>query len=115
MFIGIDHGTTAMRFASETGQFKLTREEATGFSIADLARLCPPDEIEGIALCYSMGDNFSKITDINKIKNRVLSAGRGRASTSAGEQRSLTRSERSGIPTIVIPGRHPGFPHRSPV
>jgi len=70
MFVGIDHGTTAMRFASKTSQFKMTREEATGFSIDDLTRLCPLDEIEGIALCYSMGDNFSKITRIEKITNR---------------------------------------------
>ena len=85
MFIGIDHGTTAMRFASETGQFKLTREEARGFSIADFPRLCPPDEIEGIALCDPMGDNFSKITDINKKKPGVISR-EGAESTSAGEQ-----------------------------
>ncbi len=58
MFIGIDHGTTAMRFAGESGKFKISREAAKEFSIEDLSRLCPLDEIEGIALCYSMGDNY---------------------------------------------------------
>ena len=33
MFIGIDHGTTAMRFAGERGQFKLSRETAKDFTI----------------------------------------------------------------------------------
>ncbi len=28
MFIGIDHGTTAMRFSGESGEFKMSREEA---------------------------------------------------------------------------------------
>ena len=110
MFIGIDHGTTAMRFASETGQFKLTREEATGFSIADLERLCPPDEIEGIALCYSMGDNFSKITDINKIKNRGVVSREGAGKHIGGGTKVFDEIKKSGIPTIVIPGLHRGSP-----
>ena len=72
MFIGIDHGTTAMRFAGEDGEFKMSREAAKEFRIADLSRICPPDEIEGIAICYSMGDNISAITDIRKVKNRGI-------------------------------------------
>ena len=110
MFIGIDHGTTAMRFASDTGQFKLTREEATGFSIADLSHLCPPDEIEGIALCYSMGDNFSKITDINKIKNRGVVSQEGAGKHIGGGTKVFDEIKKSGIPTIVIPGLHRGSP-----
>ena len=70
MFIGIDHGTTAMRFAGESGEFKISREAAIEFTIEDLSRICPIDEIEGIALCYSMGDNISSITHISKVKNR---------------------------------------------
>ena len=71
MYIGIDHGTTSLRFAADTGEyFKITREEAKEFTVQMLERLCPLDEIEGIALCYSMGDNFTKITDVKKLKNR---------------------------------------------
>jgi putative methanogenesis marker protein 12 len=110
MFIGIDHGTTAMRFASDTGQFKLTREEATGFTAADLGRLCPPDEIEGIALCYSMGDNFSKITDIKKIKNRGIVSREGAGKHIGGGTRVFDEIKESGIPTVVIPGLHRGSP-----
>ena len=57
-----------MRFAGEAREFKLSREAAKDFLIADLARICPIDEIEGIAVCYSMGDNFSKITRIGKVQ-----------------------------------------------
>ena len=110
MFIGIDHGTTAMRFASETGQFKLTREEATEFTTADLGRICPPDEIEGIALCYSMGDNFSKITDINEIKNRGVVSREGAGKHIGGGTKVFDEIKKSGIPTIVIPGLHRGSP-----
>src|SRR5208337_4936994 len=110
MFIGIDHGTTAMRFASDTGRFKLTREEATGFTTADLARLCPTDEIEGIALCYSMGDNFSKITDIKKIKDRGVVSREGAGKHIGGGTKVFDEIKESGIPTVVIPGLHRGSP-----
>ncbi|MFZ1898221.1 methanogenesis marker 12 protein [Methanoregula sp.] len=110
MFIGIDHGTTAMRFASDTDHFKLTREEATGFIVADLSRLCPPDEIEGIALCYSMGDNFSKISDIKKIKNRGIVSREGAGKHIGGGTKVFDEIKKSGIPTVVIPGLHRGSP-----
>ncbi|MFY9981853.1 MAG: methanogenesis marker 12 protein [Methanoregula sp.] len=110
MFIGIDHGTTAMRFASGTGQFKLTREEATGFTVADLGRLCPPDDIEGIALCYSMGDNFSKISAIKKIKNRGIVSREGAGKHIGGGTKVFDEIKKSGIPTVVIPGLHRGSP-----
>jgi putative methanogenesis marker protein 12 len=110
MFIGIDHGTTAMRFSSETGQFKLTREEATGFSVADLGRLCPPEEIEGIALCYSMGDNFSRITGIDKIKNRGIVSREGAGKHVGGGTKVFDEIKKSGLPTVAIPGLHRDSP-----
>jgi putative methanogenesis marker protein 12 len=110
MFIGIDHGTTAMRFSSGTGRFKLTREEATGFTVADLSRLCPPDEIEGIALCYSMGDNFSRITGIDKVKNRGLVSREGAGKHIGGGTKVFDEIRKSGLPAVVIPGLHRGSP-----
>jgi putative methanogenesis marker protein 12 len=106
MFVGIDHGTTAMRFAGETGQFKVTREAAKDFSIHDLAVLCPVDEIEGISLCYSMGDNISSITGIKKVKNRGLLSQDGAGQHIGGGTKVFDEVERSGIPAIVIPGLH---------
>ena len=110
MFVGIDHGTTAMRFASKTSQFKMTREEATGFSIDDLTRLCPLDEIEGIALCYSMGDNFSKITRIEKITNRGVVSRDGAGKHIGGGTKVFDEVKKSGIPAVAIPGLHRGSP-----
>jgi putative methanogenesis marker protein 12 len=106
MFVGIDHGTTAMRFAGETGQFKVTREAAKDFSIHDLAVLCPVDEIEGISLCYSMGDNISSITGIKKVKNRGLISQDGAGQHIGGGTKVFDEVERSGIPAVVIPGLH---------
>jgi putative methanogenesis marker protein 12 len=106
MFIGIDHGTTAMRFSGETGQFKVTREDARGFTIAALSQICPLHEIEGIALSYSMGDGISAITDIKKVKNRGIVSRDGAGKHIGGGTRVYDEVAKSGIPTVVIPGLH---------
>ncbi|WAC05610.1 MAG: methanogenesis marker 12 protein [Methanoregula sp.] len=110
MFIGIDHGTTAMRFAGTSGEFKISRQQATSFTISDLAVICPPDEIEGIALSYSMGDNFSKITSIDRVANRGLVSREGAGKHIGGGTRVFDEVKKSGIPTVVIPGIHRGTP-----
>ena len=110
MFIGIDHGTTAMRFAGEPGIFKISREAAREFLIQDLSRLCPVDEIEGIALCYSMGDNFSSITSVGNVKNRGLLSREGAGQHIGGGTKVFDEVAKSGIPVIVIPGIHRGSP-----
>jgi putative methanogenesis marker protein 12 len=110
MFIGIDHGTTAMRFSGESGKFKISRETAKEFSVQDLTRLCPLDEIEGIAICYSMGDNFSSITPIANVKNRGLVSREGAGQHIGGGTRVFDEVAKSGIPAVVIPGLHRGSP-----
>jgi putative methanogenesis marker protein 12 len=110
MYIGIDHGTTAMRFAGESGNFKISREAAKEFSIEDLSQLCPLDEIEGIAICYSMGDNFSSITSIERVKNRGLVSQDGAGQHIGGGTRVFDEVAKSGIPAIAIPGLHRGSP-----
>jgi putative methanogenesis marker protein 12 len=110
MYIGIDHGTTAMRFAGESGNFKISREAAKEFSIEDLSQLCPLDEIEGIAICYSMGDNFSSITSIDRVKNRGLVSQDGAGQHIGGGTNVFDEVAKSGIPAIVIPGLHRGSP-----
>ncbi|MDD1698040.1 MAG: methanogenesis marker 12 protein [Methanoregula sp.] len=110
MFIGIDHGTTAMRFSGDSGKFKISREAAKEFSIEDLTRICPVDEIEGIALSYSMGDNISSITNISKVKNRGLISREGAGQHIGGGTKVFDEVAGSGIPAVVIPGIHRGSP-----
>ena len=110
MFIGIDHGTSAMRFAGESGEFKVSREAAKEFRIADLSRICPLREIEGIALTYSMGDNIAAITDIRNVKNRGLVSREGAGKHIGGGTRVYDEVAASGIPAVVMPGLHRGSP-----
>ena len=104
MFIGIDHGTTAMRFAGEDREFKMSREAAKEFCFSDLSRICPVDEIEGIAICYSMGDNIAAITDIRKVKDRGIVSRDGAGKHVGGGTRVFDEVAASAIPAVVMPG-----------
>lgn len=109
MYIGIDHGTTSLRFASDDGRyFKISREEAKDFNVSMLEKLGNIDEIEGIALCYSMGDNFSKITDVKKLKNRGVVTREGAGKHVGGGTRVFDEIAASSIPAVAFPGIHRG-------
>lgn len=111
MYVGIDHGTSAMRFSAGEGRrFKISREEAVHFEIRDLARICAMDEIEGIALTYSMGDNFSAITPVHRLENRGLVSREGAGKHTGGGTRVFDAVRESGIPAVAIPGLHRGSP-----
>lgn len=111
MFIGIDHGTSALRFSAGNGRrFKIMREKAVSFSPSDMSCLGPLESIEGIALTYSMGDNFSAITPIHALVNRGLISREGAGKHTGGGTRVFDEIAGSGIPAVVIPGIHRGSP-----
>jgi len=110
MYIGIDHGTTAMRFAGQEAAFKLSRTDARDFRYQDLETLCPLDEIEGIAVCYSMGDAIAAITDIRKVANRGVITREGAGEHIGGGTRVFDEIAKSDLPAVVIPGLHRGSP-----
>jgi len=111
MFIGIDHGTSAMRFSGGPGhRFKVQREDAVGFEVHDLEAICPLEDIEGIALSYSMGDNFSEITPVRTLSNRGLVSRDGAGKHIGGGTRVFDRVAGSAIPAVAVPGLHRGSP-----
>ena len=79
MFIGIDHGTTSMRFATSEGHtFKISRQEAAAMTESELLSTIlqglgtHKDKIKMIAITYSMGDAISKITPIDRVPDRGI-------------------------------------------
>ena len=110
MFIGIDHGTTSLRFSTGDTWFKISREEARDFRWQDLGRLCPLNEIEGIALTYSMGDRITMITPIQDVENRGVVSRKGAGKHVGGGTRVFDQVRQSGLPALVIPGLHRGSP-----
>ncbi len=110
MFLGIDHGTTAMRFATGSGVLRIPRRDARSFELADLEAVGPLAEIEGCALCYSMGDGIRAITPIGRVPNRGVISQEGAGEHTGGGTRVFDVMAGSGIPTFVIPGLHRGSP-----
>ncbi len=116
MFIGIDHGTTGIRFAGiedvDMRILELSREEAARMDAGTIVDKVETgletrtEEIELIALTYSMGDGFSRIKKIEKVNNRGLSAEGGAGMKVGGGTNVFDAIKNSGIPTIMIPGIH---------
>ena len=106
MFIGIDHGTTAIRFSSGEREFGISRRDARDFTVGDLERLGPLGEIEGIALTYSMGDNFTEITSVGELSNRGVVSREGAGEHVGGGTRIFDAIRESGLPAVAVPGLH---------
>jgi len=119
-FLGLDHGTNAVRFAiSESGHvrfFEIPRaaagemspealqkyiEENLGFPLSDIYLSC---------LTYSMGDAVSEITDLLFVENRgVLSTSGVGEKTNAGTKIYDIFKE-NNYPAILLPGLHKNSP-----
>jgi putative methanogenesis marker protein 12 len=110
MYIGIDHGTTAIRFSNGEKEFKLSRERARTFTYADLTHLGPLSSIRGIAVSYSMGDAISRITPIEKVQNRGVVSQEGAGKHIGGGTRVFDEIAQSGLLAVVIPGLHRNSP-----
>jgi len=110
MFIGIDHGTTAIRFSNHEKVMKIPRHEAISFDITAFASHFPLDEIRGIALTYSMGDNFSAISSIDHVINRGVISQGGAGEHTGGGTKVFDAFLASNLPVIVIPGIHKDSP-----
>jgi putative methanogenesis marker protein 12 len=115
-FIGIDHGTTAMRFALIEGEktltFELGRAEAASMSENEILASIEEnfgirrETIDLIALTYSMGDGFSVIKDVRSLEGRGLKSIEGAGKKTGGGTRVFDAIRNSEIPSIAIPGLH---------
>ncbi len=121
MFVGIDHGTVGIRFAvldeGEAGRasvFELSRKKAAEIDTEEIIREIErglelkTEEIKLVALTYSMGDGFSTIKDINKVRNRGVKSEEGAGAKVGGGTKVFDTILAAGIPTIMIPGIHAG-------
>jgi len=121
MFVGVDHGTVGIRFAG------LREEEGGGVRVFELSRKkvaemdgneiirevekgleIETEEIELAALTYSMGDDFSTIKDIKRVRNRGVRSEEGAGARVGGGTRVFDAIMEADIPTIMIPGIHAG-------
>ncbi|MGC9514142.1 methanogenesis marker 12 protein [Methanocrinis sp.] len=114
MFLGVDHGTRAIRFADSEGKCRvIPREEAGGLDpseIIDRIReafdLSAGGEVDLIALCYSMGDGLTEIVRIEDAENRGVISQEGAGLHVGGGTKVFDAVRESGWPAILLPGIH---------
>ncbi|MCL7415354.1 MAG: methanogenesis marker 12 protein [ANME-2 cluster archaeon] len=115
MFVGIDHGTTHMRFASTDGrEFKLSRYQAAIMGPEELKESIlkglgtSASDIQMMGLTYSMGDGIDMITPIDRVSDRGIQSRHGAGLHVGGGTKVYDTIQDSGIPAVVIPGLHRG-------
>lgn len=115
-FIGIDHGTTAIRFAlveeDRVLTFELERARAADMSENEILKHIEDKFeiqrtfIDLVALTYSMGDDFSTIVDIRNLKERGVKSIEGAGKKIGGGTKVFDAIRYSNIPAVAIPGLH---------
>ena len=113
MFIGVDHGTTAIRFATEEGRcWSMTRQDASRLSTEEMVKAISHsmdvDRVDLLALSYSMGDGLTKIVRLQDAPNRGLISQDGAGLHVGGGTRVFEAILASGWPAILLPGIHRG-------
>ena len=121
MFIGIDHGTTGIRFALLSGSasensariYEISRERAASLREREILREIEHafgvklSDVRLVAVSYSMGDGISKITDLHAARNRGLREEVAAAGLKVGGgTRVFDAIKSSGVPAVLIPGIH---------
>ncbi|HWQ18911.1 MAG TPA: methanogenesis marker 12 protein [Methanotrichaceae archaeon] len=111
MFIGVDHGTTAIRFATSSGQCaELPRVDASRLSSVEIVDFLlghlGQEKVDLLALSYSMGDGLDKIVRLEDAPNRGLLQQDGAGSHVGGGTRVFEAMRSTGWPAILLPGIH---------
>jgi len=112
VFVGMDHGTTGVSFTvlrDPPEHLKIGRDEVSSGEVSamkELSRIVDLDSIQLMAITYAMGDGISKITPLEKVKNRGILSIEGAGKVTGGGTAVYEEIEKSGIPTVLIPGLH---------
>jgi putative methanogenesis marker protein 12 len=121
VFVGMDHGTTGVSFTileDETRHFKIGRDELSSGEVSaleELSNMVELDFIQLMAITYAMGDGISKITPLDKVKDRGILSIEGAGKVTGGGTAVYEEIEKSGIPTVLIPGLHQDTPSMDPL
>jgi putative methanogenesis marker protein 12 len=111
MFLGVDHGTKAIRFATEEGRcWELSRVQASELSPQEILQGIRQNlgimKVDLAALTYSMGDGLTRIVRLQDAENRGLVQQDGAGLHVGGGTRVFEAIKASGWPTVLLPGIH---------
>ncbi|MBI4812905.1 MAG: methanogenesis marker 12 protein [Methanobacterium sp.] len=120
VFVGMDHGTTGVSFTvlrEPPEHLKIGRDEVSSGEVSamkELSRIVDLNSIQLMAITYAMGDGISKITPLEQVKNRGILSIEGAGKVTGGGTAVYEEIEKSGIPTVLIPGLHQDTPSMDP-
>ncbi|MHC1631925.1 MAG: methanogenesis marker 12 protein [Methanotrichaceae archaeon] len=111
MFVGVDHGTRAIRFATSEGCcYVLPRKKASNLSTTEIVNRITDalglEDVKLLALTYSMGDGLTKIVKIEDATNHGVTRQDGAGILVGGGTKVFDAMMRSGWPVILLPGIH---------
>ncbi len=118
MFIGVDHGTTAMRFVAidddlvEPLQLEISRGKAASMTKDEiLSLICDSfsvhlNDIKMVAMTYSMGDGMTFFEDMHAVEGRGVRSIEGAGKKTGGGSRIFDAISDSAIPAVLVPGIH---------
>jgi putative methanogenesis marker protein 12 len=113
VFVGIDHGTTAIRVAfldraspEKARTFELLKDQGPIDFMAFLGSNVDLKDIELIAIAYSMGDGISAIRPLKGIKNRGVVSLEGIGPMTGIGTKMFDEVAASGLPAVALPGLH---------
>lgn len=121
VFVGMDHGTTGVSFTvlqDKILHFKIGRDELSTGDVSALEELSHRVELNSIqlmAITYAMGDGISKITPLDKVKDKGILSIEGAGKVTGGGTAVYHEIENSGVPTVLIPGLHKDTPSMDPM
>ena len=111
----MDHGTTAVSFniidenKKQHAYFKLNRDKLSNNEVSfkdTLSEYVNYRDIDMLAITYAMGDDLTKITPIEKAKNRGIKSLDGAGLVTGGGSKVYDEILELEIPSVLIPGLH---------
>jgi len=115
VFLGVDHGTRAIRFVVCDGgerSFELPRVKAAVLSELEVVKYIEHglgvhlEDIKLAVVTYSMGDGLERITPLSLAGNRGVVSVEGAGPDIGGGTRVFDALKNSGIPGLLMPGLH---------
>jgi putative methanogenesis marker protein 12 len=122
----MDHGTTGVSFTilssssakddkekNSVEHFKISREEISQGQISaieELGKRVDLNSIDLMVITYAMGDGLNSIKPLKNVKNRGILSINGAGKVTGGGTAVYEEIEKSGIPTLLIPGLHKKTP-----
>lgn len=113
--MGMDHGTTAVSFQiidenrDDVAYFKLRRDEVSDNRVNfedTLKEHIDAKKINLMAVTYAMGDSISRITPLEKVKDRGILSINGAGKVTGGGSKIYDEILSLKIPSVLIPGLH---------